>query len=127
VERYIIGGTDEARFFIREVHYAEITDTRSVIPPAATSALADDMKPPINAAQLKWAPAPDFFPKAAHIAVLSGDPSKEGLYVVRLKLPADETGVWKFVSIERIAHASATRATDWVGAGRRRALQQHPG
>src|SRR3978361_529928 len=59
-----------------------------LLPLAGTCALADDMKPPINAAQLKWAPAPDFFHKAAQIAVLSGDPSKEGLYVVRLKLPA---------------------------------------
>jgi quercetin dioxygenase-like cupin family protein len=53
-----------------------------------TGALADDMKMPVNASQLKWAPAPDFIPKGAQIAVLSGDPSKEGLYVVRLKVPA---------------------------------------
>ena len=28
-------------------------------------------------------------PKGAQIAVLSGDPSKDGLYVVRLKIPAN--------------------------------------
>ena len=55
---------------------------------AATGAAADDMKMPVNASQLKWGPAPDFIPKGAQIAVLSGDPSKEGLYVVRLKVPA---------------------------------------
>jgi quercetin dioxygenase-like cupin family protein len=55
---------------------------------AATGALADDMKMPVNASQLKWTPAPDFIPKGAEIAVLSGDPSKEGLYVVRLSMPA---------------------------------------
>jgi len=51
-------------------------------------ALADDMKMPVNASQLKWGPAPDFFPKGAEFAVLSGDPSKDGLYVVRLRMPA---------------------------------------
>jgi quercetin dioxygenase-like cupin family protein len=54
----------------------------------ATGALAEEMKMPVNASQLKWAPAPDAFPKGAQLAVLSGDPTKDGLYVVRLKLPA---------------------------------------
>jgi quercetin dioxygenase-like cupin family protein len=45
------------------------------------------MKMPVNASQLKWGPAPEFIPTGAQLAVLSGDPSKEGLYVVRLKLP----------------------------------------
>lgn len=54
----------------------------------ATGAVAEDMKMPVNASQIKWGPAPDFMPKGAQVAVLSGDPSKEGLYVVRLKLPA---------------------------------------
>jgi quercetin dioxygenase-like cupin family protein len=53
----------------------------------ATGAVADDMKMPVNASQLKWGPAPEFIPTGAQLAVLSGDPSKEGLYVVRLKLP----------------------------------------
>src|SRR5271157_3688696 len=38
---------------------------------------------------LKWAAAPPAYPKGAQIAVLSGDPSKDGLYVLRLKMPAD--------------------------------------
>ena len=38
--------------------------------------------------QMKWQPAPPAFPKGAQIAMLSGSPAKEGLYVVRLKLPA---------------------------------------
>ena len=37
--------------------------------------------------KLKWAAAPPAFPKGAQIAVVTGDPSKEGLYVYRLKLP----------------------------------------
>jgi anti-sigma factor ChrR (cupin superfamily) len=51
------------------------------------SALADDMKAPINAKDLKWGPAPEVLPKGAQLAVVSGDPSKDGPYVVRLKMP----------------------------------------
>src|SRR5436853_4376016 len=42
----------------------------------------------VSADQLKWGAAPPAFPKGAQIAVLSGDPTKEGLYVIRLKAPA---------------------------------------
>jgi hypothetical protein len=54
---------------------------------AATQSLAADM--PVNADGLAWAPAPPVLPKGAEIAVLSGDPSKDGLYVLRLKMPAN--------------------------------------
>jgi anti-sigma factor ChrR (cupin superfamily) len=54
----------------------------------ASGALADDMKMPMNGKDIKWGPAPPFFPKGAEFAVLSGDPGKDGLYVVRLKMPA---------------------------------------
>jgi quercetin dioxygenase-like cupin family protein len=37
---------------------------------------------------VKWGPVPPSLPKGATIAVLSGDPSKDGPYVVRLKMPA---------------------------------------
>ena len=57
----------------------------------ASGALADDMKMPMNGKDIKWGPAPPFFPKGAEFAVLSGDPSKDGLYVVRLKMPAGYT------------------------------------
>lgn len=40
-------------------------------------------------AGVKWGPAPPTLPKGAQLAVLSGDPSKSGLYVIRLKLPAN--------------------------------------
>ena len=36
---------------------------------------------------VKWSPAPGSLPKGAEAAVLYGDPSKEGLFVLRLKLP----------------------------------------
>lgn len=38
---------------------------------------------------VKWGPAPPNLPKGAMIAVLSGDPSKDGPYVLRLKMPAN--------------------------------------
>ena len=31
----------------------------------ATGAVAEDMKMPVNASQIKWGPAPDFIPKGA--------------------------------------------------------------
>jgi quercetin dioxygenase-like cupin family protein len=37
---------------------------------------------------LKWVPAPPFLPPGAQVAILSGDPSKEGPYVLRAKQPA---------------------------------------
>ena len=42
----------------------------------------------VNPTDLKWGPAPAIFPAGAKMAVLSGDPSKAGQFVVRLKLPA---------------------------------------
>jgi quercetin dioxygenase-like cupin family protein len=48
--------------------------------PAASSAQ-------MNPADLKWGPAPAAFPKGARLAVLSGDPSKEGMSTIRLRFP----------------------------------------
>jgi quercetin dioxygenase-like cupin family protein len=39
-------------------------------------------------AGLKWGPAPPTLPTGAQITVLSGDPSKNAPYVIRLKIPA---------------------------------------
>ena len=54
----------------------------------ANMAIADDMKMPINSSDLKWGPAPPTLPKGAEITVLSGDPSKDGPFVLRLKMPS---------------------------------------
>ena len=37
--------------------------------------------------EIKWGPAPAVLPPGAEAAVLFGDPSKEGLFALRLKLP----------------------------------------
>lgn len=53
----------------------------------ANAALADDMKMPANSTDLKWGPAPPALPKGAEITVLSGDPFKDGPYVLRMRVP----------------------------------------
>ena len=40
-----------------------------------------------NPANIKWGPAPPALPKGAQAAVLSGDPTKEGMFTVRFKFP----------------------------------------
>lgn len=42
----------------------------------------------LTAQDIKWSPGPPSLPKGAEFAVLHGDPGKEGLFVLRLKLPA---------------------------------------
>jgi quercetin dioxygenase-like cupin family protein len=41
----------------------------------------------VSPQDIKWGPAPAMLPPGAEAAVLLGDPSKEGLFVLRLKLP----------------------------------------
>jgi quercetin dioxygenase-like cupin family protein len=38
--------------------------------------------------EMKWGPAPPALPSGAQVAVLAGDPGKEGPFVIRVKLPA---------------------------------------
>jgi hypothetical protein len=42
----------------------------------------------VNAADIKWNPAPPDLPKGAEMAVLHGDPSKKAPFTLRLKMPA---------------------------------------
>jgi anti-sigma factor ChrR (cupin superfamily) len=58
---------------------------------SGTAALAAEPSMPVNNKDLKWMPAPNAFPKGAQLAVISGDPFKDGLYVVRLKMPKGYT------------------------------------
>ena len=37
---------------------------------------------------LKWGPAPASLPPGAQLAVVTGDPGKDGPYVIRARLPA---------------------------------------
>lgn len=47
---------------------------------------------PMNNADIKWAPAAAAgFPAGGEMAVLSGDPTKQGLFTVRLRMPPGYT------------------------------------
>ena len=47
-----------------------------------------DMKHTITApSDVKWGPAPPFMPPGSQIAVMFGDPSKKGLFIIRGKMP----------------------------------------
>ena len=54
--------------------------------PAAALAMDDHIAVHPNA--LKWGPAPPGLPPGAQVAVVAGDPGKDGPYVVRARLPA---------------------------------------
>lgn len=41
----------------------------------------------LNKADLKWVDAPPSLPKGAKVAIITGDPSKEGWYTIRVMLP----------------------------------------
>ena len=41
----------------------------------------------VNPLNLKWGPAPPGLPSGARLAVLSGDPGKEGMFTIRLRFP----------------------------------------
>lgn len=42
-----------------------------------------------NAADVTWKDGPSSLPKGAQIAVLYGDPAKDGIFVMRVKFPAN--------------------------------------
>jgi hypothetical protein len=50
-------------------------------------AAAQDHHATMQPDDLKWS-APAAYAKGAQLAVIKGDPTKEGMYVVRLKVPA---------------------------------------
>ena len=54
---------------------------------SAAPAEAMDGHTIVSPQEIKWGPAPAVLPPGAEAAVLFGDPSKEGLFALRLKLP----------------------------------------
>jgi quercetin dioxygenase-like cupin family protein len=66
-------------------------------------------------AEMTWADAPAGLPAGAKVAVLSGDPAKEGLFSIRIKFPANYTiAAHSHPTDEHIAVLSGTFA---VGMG----------
>jgi quercetin dioxygenase-like cupin family protein len=51
-------------------------------------ALAEDAHTMLAPSDVKWGPAPKVLPSGAQAAVLYGDPTKNGLFALRLKLPS---------------------------------------
>ena len=54
----------------------------------ASAGAAEDDHTVLAPGDIQWAPAPAALPPGAEAAVIFGDPSKEGLFALRLKLPA---------------------------------------
>src|SRR5262245_44126926 len=42
----------------------------------------------LTSADVKWGPPPPMLPAGSEMAVLYGDPGKQGLFVIRAKMPA---------------------------------------
>lgn len=57
-------------------------------PPKPATHPASYAAPMVNAADLKWGPAPPAFNSGAEMAVVDGDPTKPGPFVIRAKFPA---------------------------------------
>lgn len=63
----------------------------------------------IEPAQLKWAAGPAALPTGAEVAVLEGDPAKEGPFTLRLKMPAGyEIAPHTHPAIEHVTVLSGT-------------------
>jgi quercetin dioxygenase-like cupin family protein len=61
---------------------------KTVVCAAGLLAFASHAAAQVNSGDLKWGPAPAVFPAGGQMAVLSGDPTKPGVFVIRLKMPA---------------------------------------
>lgn len=79
--------------------------------------------------QVRWGAAPPVLPPGAKLAVLSGDPGKEGVFVLRLKLPPG-------YEIAAHSHPAAEYVTVLAGSfalghgdvlDRRKAAEMRPG
>ena len=55
---------------------------------AGSASLAADASAPMTPGAMAWGDAPPVLPPGAKIAVLSGNPMAEGLFVIRLQFPA---------------------------------------
>ncbi|MBV9528124.1 cupin domain-containing protein [Sphingomonas sp.] len=56
---------------------------------AAMLAASPSLQAKSSQSDLKWGPAPPALPAGAQMAVVSGDPTKAGMFTVQVKFPAD--------------------------------------
>jgi quercetin dioxygenase-like cupin family protein len=59
------------------------------LPLMLLAAVAQDAPKSVDADDIEWTDAPASLPRGAEMAVISGDPTKKGPFVIRLKLPED--------------------------------------
>jgi quercetin dioxygenase-like cupin family protein len=71
---------------IRPVLALALVVLASAVLPAGAADTPHGMFTP---SEIKWGDAPPTVPKGAKLAVLYGDPNKDGMFVVRVKLPAN--------------------------------------
>ena len=69
----------------------------------------------LNEKEIQWKEAPSSLPKGAQIAVIEGDPTKEGPFTMRIKLPANYQikPHWHPV----IEHVTVLEGTFYMGSG----------
>lgn len=66
---------------------ASIAAMAAISAALASPAFAADEHKVLAPQEIKWSPGPASLPKGAEVAVLSGDPAKEGPFTMRLKFP----------------------------------------
>lgn len=69
----------------RHIYLAPLAVTALLFAPA--TAQTPDGHKLLTPQEIKWAAGPPSLPRGAEAAVLYGDPSKEGLFALRLRLP----------------------------------------
>jgi quercetin dioxygenase-like cupin family protein len=56
---------------------------------AQSTGASKDMHTMLSPGDVKWGPAPASLPSGAQVAVLAGDPGKEGPFIMRIRMPDD--------------------------------------
>lgn len=65
--------------------------------------------------KISWAPAPSILPRGAELAVVEGDPSKEGAFTMRLRMPDGYRIPAHFHPV--VEHVTVIQGTFRVGMG----------
>ena len=71
------------------IRLARVLALACLVSAALPAGAADPPHGMFTPSEIKWGDAPPMAPKGAKLAVLYGDPNKDGLFVVRAKLPAN--------------------------------------
>src|SRR4029078_1358156 len=72
----------------RSAMRSTVLATSLVLAAMPLGALAMDEHGVVQPDALKWGAGPPFLPSGVQVAIISGDPSKDGPYVIRAKMPA---------------------------------------